>query len=106
MVAALVAAAINSTAARADTRVSFVLEHQHTREGSHYVTGLREGLEWANTAAESAGRKLYCPPQGFLLTNEQIVHFLKLEVERKPNTRNDPASVTALIALVVAFPCR
>jgi hypothetical protein len=64
-------------------------------------------MGWAN--AELRKRQdtppLYCVPDRFILTGEQIVEMLRKEVKEDPSSAQDPYGFVLLKTLGKAFPC-
>ena len=64
-------------------------------------------MGWANIVLKK--RKdtppLYCVPDGFGLTGEQILEMLRKEVKENPSSREESDGLVILETLEKVFPC-
>ena len=71
------------------------------------LTAVEDGMGWAN--AELKKRKdappLYCVPDGFGLTGEQILEMLRKEVKENPSSAEESYGLVMLETLEKVFPC-
>ena len=71
------------------------------------LTAVEDGMGWAN--AELKKRKdappLYCVPDGFGLTGEQILEMLRKEVKENPSSAEESYGSVMLETLEKVFPC-
>jgi hypothetical protein len=71
------------------------------------LTAVEDGMGWAN--AELNKRKdtppLYCVPDGFGITGEQILEMLRKEAKENPSSAEDSYGLVMLLTLKKAFPC-
>src|ERR1700693_2835854 len=71
------------------------------------LQAVEDGMGWANT--DLAKRKdtppLYCVPDQFVLTGEQILEMLRKEVKENPSSAEDSYGLVMLLTLKRAFPC-
>jgi hypothetical protein len=71
------------------------------------LTAVEDGMGWAN--AELSKRKdtspLYCVPDGFGLTGEQILEMLRKEAKENPSSTEESYGLVMLLTLKKAFPC-
>ena len=78
-----------------------------------YITGLGEGLSWANTVIhDEQGRRLFCPPNQVVLDGEAYKRILDATITRLQatayfeKTHNQRAlGYYILLGLQHAFPC-
>lgn len=70
-----------------------------------FVTGLGEGMGWAQSFYEGLGSKsMYCPPSKLALRRENYVDILEEQAIRmKPS---DDVGVVLLAGLIRIFPCK
>src|SRR4029077_13354465 len=71
------------------------------------LTAVEDGMGWVN--AELKKRKdappLYCVPDGFGLTGEQILEMLRKEVKENPSSAEESYGLVMLETLEKVFPC-
>ena len=71
------------------------------------LEAVEDGMGWANT--DLAKRKdtppLYCVPDKFVLTGEQILEMLRKEVRENPSSAEDSYGLVILLTLKKVFPC-
>ena len=71
------------------------------------LTAVEDGMGWAN--AELKKRKdtppLYCVPDGFGLTGEQILEMLRKEAKENPSSAEKSYGLVMLETLEKVFPC-
>jgi hypothetical protein len=71
------------------------------------LTAVEDGMGWANV--ELKKRKdtppLYCVPDGFGLTGEQILEMLRKEVKENPSSAEESYGLVMLLTFKKAFPC-
>ena len=71
------------------------------------LTAVEDGMGWAN--AELKKRKdtspLYCVPDGFGLTGEQILEMLRKEVKENQSSAEESYGLVILETLEKVFPC-
>ncbi len=72
------------------------------------LSAMEDGIGWAN--AELRKRKdtppLYCVPDGFVLSGEQILEMLRKEVSDTPSSAEHPYGLVMLQTLEKTFPCK
>ena len=70
-------------------------------------TAVEDGMGWANIVLKK--RKdtppLYCVPDGFGLTGEQILEMLRKEVNENPSSAEESYGLVILETLERVFPC-
>jgi hypothetical protein len=71
------------------------------------LTAVEDGMGWANI--ELKKRKdtppLYCVPDGFGLTGEQILEMLRKEIKENPSFAEESYGLVMLLTFKKAFPC-
>jgi hypothetical protein len=71
------------------------------------LTAVEDGMGWANI--ELKKRKdtppLYCVPDGFGLTGEQILEMLRKEIKENPSFAEESYGFVMLLTFKKAFPC-
>jgi hypothetical protein len=71
------------------------------------LTAVEDGMGWANIVLKK--RKdtppLYCVPDGFGLTGEQILEMLRKEVNENPSSAEESYGLVILETLEKVFPC-
>src|ERR1700730_12946920 len=71
------------------------------------LTAVEDGMGWANIVLNK--RKdtppLYCVPDGFGLTGEQILEMLRKEVKENPSSAEESYGLVILQTLEKVFPC-
>jgi hypothetical protein len=71
------------------------------------LTAVEDGMAWANIVLKK--RKdtppLYCVPDGFGLTGEQILEMLRKEVKENPSSAEESYGLVILETLEKVFPC-
>lgn len=73
---------------------------------SSYVTGLGEGLFWANAATEvSFKQRLYCQPTNLALNGHNYIEILNREIEEGAHAQDTELGVALLVGLQKTFPC-
>jgi hypothetical protein len=73
----------------------------------YYISGIEDGLSWANVASGiRIGAKLYCPPSGLALTDDQSIDILRRFVRTNIslNLEQERVGSILLIALQQLFP--
>jgi hypothetical protein len=70
---------------------------------------VKKVLNMYDAGSELSKRKdtppLYCVPDGFGLTGEQILEMLRKEVKENPSSAEDSYGLVMLLTLKKAFPC-
>jgi hypothetical protein len=75
--------------------------------GRAYFQGLDQGYDWANTAIQNRNQTpLYCSPKQIALTVEQRVTILKDYLAKVPAGLKEPAPLSLLLSMQLAFPCK
>jgi hypothetical protein len=71
------------------------------------LTAVEDGMGWANAELKKRkdGPPLYCVPDGFGLTGEQILEMLRKEVKENPSSAEESYGLVMLETLEKVFPC-
>lgn len=72
-----------------------------------WLTGVENGLMYASIANEQdgTGKRLYCAPDAYLLTPQQLDQVLRSYLKDSPPSPNMPATLFVLRSLQKTFPC-
>lgn len=100
----LISVVLLSCPAAADPTTREVLSRPDLPYGADYLSGIADGLNWANVAMKD--RPLFCPPQEISITQSQYREILSRQVEREARYAEMPATFILLKGLIAAFPCK
>lgn len=106
-----VAVALSPLSAHAEPTVQQYLQAsgELRQQLTIWLTGVENGLMWASIHNEQvgSGKRLYCAPEAYLLTPNQLDQVFRNYLKGSPSGLNTDgkAGMYVLYALQAAFPC-
>ncbi|WMT71916.1 hypothetical protein [Bradyrhizobium sp. Ash2021] len=112
--ATAIAIALNPNIAKAEMTVKQLLKDYDdgTADNRRFIEMLisqtENGFSWANTYLDTSRHeaRLYCVPDKFVLTGNQIIETLRREIEDSPKLAEAPFGYGILVVNMRVFPCK